>query len=47
MTITNQQTGINVHEVADGFYRINTPVVFERGLEFSFNPYLIADELPA
>ena len=46
MTITNQQSGTNVHEVTDGIYRINTPVVFENGLEFSFNQYLIADEEP-
>ena len=46
MTITNQQSGTNVHEVADGIYRINTPVVFEDGAEFSFNQYLIADDEP-
>jgi flavorubredoxin len=46
MTITNQQSGTNVHEVADGIYRINTPVVFEGGLAFSFNQYLIADDEP-
>jgi flavorubredoxin len=46
MAITNQQSGTNVHEVADGIYRINTPVVFEGGFEFSFNQYLIADDEP-
>lgn len=46
MTITNQQSGTNVHEVAEGIYRINTPVVFEGGLGFSFNQYLIADDEP-
>ncbi|MCU0809604.1 MAG: MBL fold metallo-hydrolase [Thiobacillaceae bacterium] len=46
MTITNQQSGTNVHEIADGIYRINTPVVFEGGVEFSFNQYLIADDEP-
>jgi len=46
MTTTNQQSGTNVHEVASGIYRINTPVVFEGGLEFSFNQYLIADDEP-
>ena len=30
MTITNSQSGTNVHEVADGIYRINTPVVQAR-----------------
>ncbi|MCK5386119.1 MAG: MBL fold metallo-hydrolase [Gammaproteobacteria bacterium] len=46
MTITNQESGTNVHEIADGIYRINTPVVFENGLGFSFNQYLINDEQP-
>jgi flavorubredoxin len=46
MTMTNHQSGTNVHEVADGIYRINTPVEFEGGLEFSFNQYLIADDEP-
>jgi len=46
MTITNKQAGTNVHEIADGIYRINTPVMFENGLEFSFNQYLIDDDEP-
>ena len=46
MTITNQESGTNIHEVAEGIYRINTPVVFENGLGFSFNQYLINDEQP-
>jgi flavorubredoxin len=46
MTITNEQSGTNVHEITDGIYRINTPVVFENGLEFSFNQYLINDDEP-
>lgn len=46
MVITNQQSGTNVHEIADGIYRINTPVVFDGGLGFSFNQYLIADDEP-
>ena len=29
MTVTNRQSGTNVHEVADGIYRINTPVVID------------------
>lgn len=47
MTITNKQSGTNVHEIADGIYRINTPVIIEgesRG--FSFNQYLIVDDDP-
>jgi hypothetical protein len=26
MTVTNASSGTNVHEIADGIYRINTPV---------------------
>jgi flavorubredoxin len=46
MTITNSQSGTNVHEVSDGIYRINTPVVFENGNSFSFNQYLVTDDEP-
>ena len=44
MIITNRQSGTNVHEVSQGIYRINTPVVFESGNGFSFNQYLIVDD---
>ena len=44
MVITNRQSGTNVHEVADGIYRINTPVVIEGAGGFSFNQYLIVDD---
>jgi flavorubredoxin len=45
--ITNSSSGTNVHEVAAGIYRINTPVAFPGGGgEFSFNQYLIVDEEP-
>lgn len=43
--ITNPQTGTNVEEVADGIYRINTPMSIPGG-EFSFNQYLIVDDAP-
>jgi flavorubredoxin len=46
MTVTNDESGTNVHEVATGIYRINTPVVFEGGDGFSFNQYLIVDDEP-
>ena len=46
MAITNSQSGTNVHEISDGIYRINTPVLFENGNGFSFNQYLIADDEP-
>ena len=47
MAITNRQSGTNVHEIAEGIYRINTPVVFE-GMShgFSFNQYLVVDDEP-
>lgn len=44
--ITNRQSGTNVHEIADGIYRINTPIVIEGAGAFSFNQYLIADDEP-
>ena len=45
--ITNTQSGTNIHEVADGIYRINTPVSIEGGPGgFTFNQYLIADAEP-
>ncbi len=45
MAITNTQSGTNVHEVADGIYRISTPVSMPGG-GFSFNQYLILDDEP-
>jgi len=45
--ITNRESGTNVHEVADGIYRINTPVSLPDGPgAFNFNQYLIADDAP-
>jgi len=44
--ITNPQSGTNVHEVAEGIYRINTPVQIEGPGGFSFNQYLVVDEEP-
>ena len=46
MTVTNSQSRTNVHEVADGIYRINTPVQIEGGGGFSFNQYLVVDDEP-
>ena len=45
MPITNVQSGTNVHEIAEGIYRINTPVAIPGG-GFSFNQYLIVDDEP-
>ena len=45
--ITNAQSGTNIHEVAEGIYRINTPVTIPGGPgQFNFNQYLIKDEAP-
>jgi flavorubredoxin len=45
--ITNHASGTNVHEIADGIYRINTPVALPGGVgQFNFNQYLIADDMP-
>jgi len=45
--ITNSQSGTNVHEIAAGIYRINTPVTLPGGAgAFSFNQYLVLDDAP-
>ena len=46
MAITNRQSGTNVHEVAEGIYRISTPVAIDGAGGFSFNQYLIDDDTP-
>jgi flavorubredoxin len=43
--ITNAASGTNLHEIAPGIYRINTPVEIPGGA-FNFNQYLIADDAP-
>ena len=45
MTITNRESGTSVHEIANGIYRISTPVQIPGG-GFSFNQFLIADDEP-
>jgi flavorubredoxin len=45
MTVTNATSGTNVHEIADGIFRINTPVQIPGG-GFTFNQFLIADDEP-
>jgi flavorubredoxin len=45
MVITNSQSGTNVHEIAAGIYRINTPVIMPGDPGgFSFNQYLVVDD---
>jgi flavorubredoxin len=47
MTVTNTQSGTNVHEIAAGVYRISTPVPpSEMPGGFTFNQFLIVDDLP-
>jgi len=42
MKVTNQPSGTNVHEMADGNYRIKTPVAVEGAGGFSLNEWLAA-----
>jgi flavorubredoxin len=44
--ISNSRTGTNIHEIADGIYRINTPIDLPGGPAFSFNQYLLVDDQP-
>ena len=44
--ITNSTSGTNLHEIASGIYRINTPIALPNGADFNFNQYLVADDEP-
>ena len=45
--ITNAQSRTNIREIADGIFRINTPISVPGGVgQFSFNQYLILDDEP-
>ena len=44
--ITNSHSGSNIHEIAAGIYRINTPVALPGDMAFNFNQYLIVDDEP-
>jgi len=47
MSVTNAASGTNVVEIAEGVYRINTPVDLPGGVgAFNFNQYLVVDEQP-
>ena len=47
MTVTNVLSGTNVHEIADGIFRINTPFTIPGDPNgFSFNQYLVLDDEP-
>ena len=43
--VTNLESGTNLHEIADGIYRISTPATTVPG-GFTFNQYLVVDEEP-
>lgn len=45
MAVTNNESGTSICEIADGIYRINTPLSVVPG-GFSFNQYLIVDDEP-
>ena len=44
--ITNTQSGTRIDEIANGIYRINTPLALPGEVGFSFNQYLIVDDAP-
>jgi flavorubredoxin len=44
--ITNSEARTNIHEIADGIYRINTPVGLPGAGQFNFNQYLVVDDEP-
>ena len=47
MKVTNENSGTNVTEVADGVYRISTPVTLPGDAGgFTFNQFLIVDDEP-
>ena len=46
MSNTNNQSATTVDEIADGIYRLSTPIMIPGTSGFSFNQYLIADEQP-
>jgi flavorubredoxin len=48
MTVTNSASGTNVHEIAQGIFRISTPVPPNPALPggFTFNQFLLVDDEP-
>jgi flavorubredoxin len=46
MIVTDPTSGTNVAEIADGIYRINTPVELPGAQAFSFNQYLVVADEP-
>jgi flavorubredoxin len=46
MAVTNAQSGTSLDEIADGIFRISTPLEIPGGVGFSFNQYLVVDDEP-
>jgi flavorubredoxin len=49
MTLTNRDSGTNVHEIADGIFRISTPIppqAIPVPGGFTFNQFLVVDDQP-
>ncbi len=48
MSVTNSETGTSIDEIADGIYRISTPLPPNPALPtgFTFNQFLVVDEEP-
>jgi flavorubredoxin len=48
MTVTNAESGTNVHEIAPSIFRVSTPVAPNPSLPggFTFNQFLIVDDEP-
>ena len=46
MMVINHDSGTNVQEIAEGIYRINTPVRLPDDGGFSFNQYVVRDDQP-
>ena len=44
--MVSSRSGTSVDEIADGIYRVSTPVRFPDGVGFTFNQYLVVDEAP-
>lgn len=44
--ITNTETGTSIQEIANGIYRISTPLDLPGGPPFTFNQYLLVDDQP-
>jgi flavorubredoxin len=44
--ITNTETRTAIDEIADGIYRVHTPLQLPDGNAFSFNQYLVLDDEP-